>query len=211
MSQQLNLPGLEETGALFTPESIADPRHQLRKFTLFAAVFPAPDDAQRLAQRAAELRAHHGLQGKLTDPGRLHITLHEIAHFFPSLPLAHIDAAKAAAASVNCAAVPVVMQRALTFLGSNAFVLRCDAASDAALAELREALGQALTKTALRPKAAATPHMTMLYDDRRVAEHAIEPLRWTATRFALVVSHVGLHHHEWLGEWPLTRRQRQSD
>jgi 2'-5' RNA ligase len=45
--------------------------------------------------------------------------------------------------------------------------------------------------------------MTMLHDRRIVAEHAIEPIRWTATEFVLVLSHVGWTHHEWLRRWPL--------
>jgi 2'-5' RNA ligase len=43
----------------------------------------------------------------------------------------------------------------------------------------------------------------MLYDRKLVAEHPIQPIRWTATRFALILSHAGLGHHQWIKEWNL--------
>lgn len=46
--------------------------------------------------------------------------------------------------------------------------------------------------------------MTMLYDNRVIEEHALEPIRWTATEFVLVLSHLGKTHHQWLARWPLT-------
>ncbi len=45
--------------------------------------------------------------------------------------------------------------------------------------------------------------MTMLYDPLVILEHSVEPIGWTATRFALILSHHGLGHHEWLGQWQL--------
>jgi 2'-5' RNA ligase len=46
--------------------------------------------------------------------------------------------------------------------------------------------------------------MTMMYGVRRaVPEQTIEPIAWTADRFALVLSHVGATHHQWIRQWPL--------
>jgi 2'-5' RNA ligase len=88
--------------------------------------------------------------------------------------------------------------------------LRCNPDGDAAIARLRQSLAVALRRTGLHPDASRTPHMTMLYDPRHVAQHAIEPICWTATRFALILSHVGLGHHQWVAEWPLDTRPGSS-
>ena len=49
--------------------------------------------------------------------------------------------------------------------------------------------------------------MTLMYDDKHhSAEHPIEPIHWTATHFALILSHVGLGHHQRIAEWALTDR-----
>jgi 2'-5' RNA ligase len=45
--------------------------------------------------------------------------------------------------------------------------------------------------------------MTMSYSGRAVAEHAIEPIRWTAREFLLIDSHVGKTYHEVVGRWRL--------
>ena len=89
---------------------------------------------------------------------------------------------------------------------NNAFVLRCDARSHAAVARLRQTLASALQRSGLHPQPSGTPHMTMHYDQRVIAELPIEPICCTATRFALIISHHGLGHHKWLGHWQLAVR-----
>jgi 2'-5' RNA ligase len=135
--------------------------------------------------------------------------LHAIAAFKHTIPVQVIDAAKAAAAGSTCPPLPIVFDRASSFNrhgkpGGNAFVPRCDARSDAAVARLRQTLGLALRRGGLRPEPSSTPHVTMLYDPRVIHEPPIEPICWTATRFTLILSHQGLGHHEWLGDWQLT-------
>lgn len=113
-----------------------------------------------------------------------------------------------AAAGVVCPLLPVVFDRACSFnnRGSDksAFVLRCDAPSDSAVARLRQALRVALGGVGLDPKPSRTPHMTMRYDQRAISEHPIEPICWIARRFALILSHVGLEYHQWIGCWNLS-------
>lgn len=47
------------------------------------------------------------------------------------------------------------------------------------------------------------PHMTLLYDERVVEARPLEPLQWTATRFDLIHSHIGLSRYDHLASWPL--------
>ena len=208
MPDQMSLPGLDTAPALFQPEVIRSRPGPLLGYNLFLAIFPQHEDAQRVALVGAELRRRHGLQGQCLRTRHLHTTLHAVAGFKHTIPLPVIDAAMAAAAGVACPPLPIVFDRARSFSnnsnpGNNAFVLRCDPRSDAAVAKLRQTLAPALRRSGLHPQPSSTPHMTMLYDQRVIAEHPIEPICWTATRFALILSHHGLGHHEWLGHWQL--------
>ena len=45
-----------------------------------------------------------------------------------------------------------------------------------------------------------TPHVTLLYAERNVEEHPIEPIGWTVSEFVLIHSMRG---HVHLGRWPL--------
>lgn len=188
------------------PDVLRPSRGEAQDYTLFLAVFPWPDDAQRLAEAANALRRQHGLTGQCLLSERLHITLHALANFRQRIPQEIVDAVRAAAARVSCAPLPIACNQAMSFSSGQAkpFVLRCDAGSDAGIARLRQLLALELRRVGLRPRASATPHMTMLYDAQLIPEHAIPPICWTAGRFALVLSHVGRTHHQWLGEWALT-------
>ena len=49
-------------------------------------------------------------------------------------------------------------------------------------------------------KKAFMPHVTLLYAERSVEEHPIEPIRWTVNEFVLIHS---MHGHVHLARWPL--------
>lgn len=202
----MSLPGLDGVKPPFKPATIDSQFGQAACYNLFLAIFPSSGDAQRIAAVAADLRQRHHLGDKCLRVDGLHITLHVLANRQSIVPQEMVDAALAAAAGVACSSLPVVFDHAGSFHSrakKKPFVLRCDAAGDTAIARLRQPLQMALRRAGLRPNPSTTPHMTMLYDRRAVPEHPIEPMRWTATRFALILSHVGLEHHEWIGCWPL--------
>jgi len=48
-----------------------------------------------------------------------------------------------------------------------------------------------------------TPHMTLLYDTKRIVEQSVEPIEWTVHEFVLIHSHVGQHRYDILGRWRL--------
>ena len=208
MPEQLSLLGFGATAAPFTPERMSDQGGKLLGHTLFLAIVPQSEDAQRVAAAAADLSTQHGLAGTQLPPRRLHITLHAIAAYrkTQTIPQLDVDAARAAAASVVCPPLPIVFDRALSFTESDAFVLRCNTSGDAAVARLRQSLTLALRRVGLRHKPSSTPHMTLLYDKHHIAERPIEPICWTASRFALILSHVGVGHHQWIDQWPLADR-----
>lgn len=43
------------------------------------------------------------------------------------------------------------------------------------------------------------PHMTRLYDEKKILQHPIQPIIWTAGELALIRSHVGGTKYEYDG------------
>jgi 2'-5' RNA ligase len=205
MYGQLDLPGFEKSADVFVPDTVDATDRRLSDYLLFLAIFPKPDDAERLANAAVDVCHAHALPGPPTQADRLHVTLRILGRYEdPAIPKIDVDRAVAAASSVACPELPIVFDRVGCLeRGGNAFVWHCDAASRAAFARLEQAL---LNRLGRRPSN-REPHMTLLYSPpRAVTPLPIEPLRWTATRFALILSHRGLHHHQWIGEWALGER-----
>ncbi len=77
----------------------------------------------------------------------------------------------------------------------------------AAIKAMRQVLSAALAGAGQRRVAATqfTPHVTLLYDDKLVAEQPIPPIGWTVTEFVLIHSLLGKTEHIPLGRWPLGR------
>jgi 2'-5' RNA ligase len=173
---------------------------------LFFALFPDAQAAGRVADCARQLRAEHGLHGTPLKTERFHITLHHLGDY-AGLDQGVVDMASRAAAAVKASPFSVTFDRAASFSSSprnRPFVLR----GDAGLAELmvfQRALGVEMTKAGLGrwAKPTYTPHVTLLYDDRAVAEQAIKPITWTAGEFVLVRSLIGQTLHIPLARWPL--------
>jgi 2'-5' RNA ligase len=173
---------------------------------LFFALFPDAETAERIAQCARQLRAEHGLHGSPLKTERFHITLHHLGDY-AGLPPGVVDMAGKAAAAVKSLPFSVTFDRAASFSSSprnRPFVLR----GDTGLTDLmvfQRALGIEMTKAGLGrwAKPAYTPHVTLLYDDRAVAEQVVEPITWTAGEFVLVRSLIGQTLHVPLARWPL--------
>lgn len=173
---------------------------------LFFALFPDAQAAGRIAECAQQLRAELGLHGTPLKTGRFHITLHHLGDY-AGLPQGVVEMASRAAAAVKAAPFSVTFDRAASFSSSprnRPFVLRGDA-SLADLMAFQRALGVEMTRAGLGrwAKPAYTPHVTLLYDDRAVAEQAVEPITWTAGEFVLVRSLIGQTQHIPLARWPL--------
>lgn len=199
MPKQLSLPGFDPAP---TPNRPAHPR---APHTLFFAVLPPAGDLPRIEQTAQALLLQHGLTGKPIRAERKHVTLIVLGGYNDAVPQDVVDAASAAASALLMPVFEVVFDRALSFAGSGAFVLR--GADDAAPVDaFRQALGRALTQAGLWFRPIKTAHMTLAYDDRHVAEHLVEPVRWIAEDFVLIHSLAGQGVHRHLRRWPLLPR-----
>jgi len=204
MTEQLNL--FAEKPADFKLDITNASAGAPKEYSLFFAIYPALKDAQLIAHAIDALRRTHGLMGKPISPDRLHISLQAVAKFQSEVPQHVVDAARAAAARVTCPSLLINFDRMSFYPNETkaACVFHCDKDSASRIAPLRVQLGGALRDSGLHPKPTSAPHMTMLYDKLTYPiEDPIDPIEWTATRFVLVLSHVGASHHQWIGEWPL--------
>ena len=155
---------------------------------------------------ARDVRRRLGLTATPIPPERLHVSLLSVGGFSGSCPPAVIDAAMRAAGTVSMAPFKVGFDRVASFSashGQRALVLTGDGDGVAGFMRLQEALKHALMKAGLRlPRQSSfSPHLTMMYDENRTCDFAIEPIGWTVSRFVLVDSLVGQSRHVHLGQW----------
>jgi 2'-5' RNA ligase len=167
---------------------------------LFFAVLPDADTAARIHRLAHVLKCAHKFDRKTIEPQLLHVSLFFLGE--PSEPIVRI--AREAAAEVRMQPFQLWFDRSASFLGrpgSRPFVLVGDEGVER-LRSFRRALGSALAGRGLRrlAKRDFTPHVTVLYADRNVEEHPIEPIGWTVNEFVLIHSMRG---HVHLARWPL--------
>jgi RNA 2',3'-cyclic 3'-phosphodiesterase len=170
---------------------------------LFFAAFPDADAAARIFRLAEVVKGARQFDGDLILSDRLHVTL-----FFLDDgcgPREHIvRMACEAAQEVRMPSFDVWFDRIASFRGrpnNHPFVLLGDDGLSR-LKLLRRTLGAAMTRSGLRHLVNAdfTPHVTLLYDKRKIEEQPIEPIFWTVGEFVLIHSMYG---HVHLARWPL--------
>ena len=203
MSEQFTLPGFDSAPPRPPPSAKASTKFPGGRapYTLFFSIFPQAEAAKAIAIQAARLGREHGLVGKPLLAHRLHVTLHDLGGY-AQLPPDIVRTAREAGDAVAAPAFDVVFDHAMSFPSSGTYVL-CGSAGTAQLAAFRQSLGLAMDHAGLPVKRSFTPHMTVLYDRHPIAEHAIEPITWTAKEFVLINSHVGQGTHEVLGRWSM--------
>jgi 2'-5' RNA ligase len=187
MTDQLLFPGIEATRPLTD--------------SLFFAIVPDALARASIETVTQDLRDKYALTGKSLAE-RLHVSLHGLGEY-PSFPDGIAARAIEAAASVAMAPFEVMFDRAMSFSGKAGqlpLVLVGDG-TDGVVA-LQQALGGALAKAGLAARR-STPHLTLLYDVRRVDEQPVVPIGWTVRQFVLVHSLLGRGVYKSLGRWPL--------
>lgn len=186
------------TGDLF-PEAPPQPG------SVFFAILPDAETATRITALARDLRDEHGLKGE-PQVGRFHISLHAVADRADALPR-DIAAASEAAAAITTPPFDVALDQVMSFGSRNGELPFVLAGGDGlvALKAFHEALGRAMAwaRIGRHVKREANPHVTLLYDRRRVAPEPVGVIQWTVREFALVRSLHGQGRHVVLGRWPL--------
>lgn len=173
---------------------------------VFFAALPDATMSAGAGEIARDVRRRLRLTATPIPPERLHVSLLSIGGFSGSCPPAVIDAAMRAAGTVSMAPFRVEFDRFASFSGGHrqrALVLTGNGDGVAGFMRLQEALKHALTKAGSRPprQSCPSPHLTMMYDESRTCDFAIEPIGWTVSRFVLVDSLVGQSRHVHLGQW----------
>jgi RNA 2',3'-cyclic 3'-phosphodiesterase len=175
---------------------------------LFFAIFPTLEIAALVAQLTLRLCSELSLKGRPLTTGRLHVTLDHLGNFV-GLPKNIVDTARTVAAAIAEPPFEIVFDRVAS-LGhgrvNRPFVLRGNEGV-VALTAFRQTLVAALAEAGLGSgeRSSYTPHVTLLFDDRRVSERAVETVAWTAHEFVLVRSLLGRSRYVVLARWPLQR------
>jgi 2'-5' RNA ligase len=183
--------------SLFAPEPATD--------RLFFAIFPDPATAAGIARQADRLRTAQGLSGRPLAAERFHITLHHLGDY-AGVRRDIVAMATEAAEAVVAASFDVTFDRAASFHngGNNPLVLQGGEGLEA-LKAFQSALGLSMARAGLGRLVSKTftPHVTLLYDRRLVADLPIEPVTWTVRGFTLIHSLLGRTEHIPLARWSL--------
>jgi 2'-5' RNA ligase len=173
---------------------------------LFFSIFPDPPVAARISRTAWDLRRRYQLSGTPLVTSRFHSTLCACGH---RDGISQIVAAKAREAAAMVRAVPfkVSFNCAKSFFGKedhHPLVLTGDDGV-IGLTTLYSSLCMAMRRVGLQPPGSSsfTPHVTIIYDRRRIDEQSIEPVCWTVGEFVLVLSLIGRTKYIPLGRWQL--------
>lgn len=172
---------------------------------LFFAAHPDADASARIAALTQSLQRELALKGKAIPAERRHLTLLFVGTF-PVLPEGLSQRLAEAANDVRCDAFELCLDRVTSFDRrpvNRPIVLL--APSEGPVARLHDALATRLQAAGLPFEAHRPyrPHLTLLYDDQRVAPRAVEPVAWTVREFLLMRSLVGRSAHVPLARWPL--------
>jgi 2'-5' RNA ligase len=170
---------------------------------LFFALFPDERAMRQLERIATQLCIRHRLASAPITPERVHVSLAGFgAH--AGLPPDLVAGASDIAARIAARPFDVTFDRATSFLGRPRPLVLCGGNGVADLIAFQRTLGDAIQTSGLgRIKPQYTPHVTLLYDERGIEEHDIEPVRWTVREFVLVHSLRGLGRYIPLGRWQL--------
>ena len=195
-------------GASRDSKNMSAETHSVRPTdSLFFALFPDVRTAKHIESVTRTLCAEHRILGKPPAQQRLHVTLHHLGKF-RGLPSHAVVAARQAAAEVTLPPFDLVFDHVTSFERRNArnrpIVLGTQQKTPA-LAALYQTLGAALmrhTEFGCKFIPAFTPHLTLLYGDRHVAQD-IEPVKWTVREFVLIHSLLGRTRYIRLGRWSL--------
>ena len=199
MSDQLGLFGIDPVPPTTPAAKKARPPRKMHK--LFFALKPDAEDAQAFARYIRELDRQHFVGGQLLRVDRLHITLQVVGEF-DETPEPIVQVMRQVGDAVVANVFDISFDRAMYFQGARAYVL-AGGEGVQTVRDFHQNLCAEIGKVLPFKAPSLTPHMTMSYGGRVVAEHAIEPIRWTARELLLIDSHVGKTYHEVVGSWSL--------
>lgn len=172
----------------------------------FFAIFPDATAARTIGRVARNVRTAENLAGRPLAHTRFHISLCSLG-LADALSPGDLRTASVVAAALGAPAFPVCFDRLASFRVKKndqpLVLLGHDGVADV-IAFCRQ-LSDALKRRGLKVHSPArfTPHVTLLYDGRRVIERPVPQVSWPVTEFHLIRSLVGQGRYLTLGRWPL--------
>lgn len=168
----------------------------------YFALLPEPAAADMALRQARKA----GLPGRLQSADVLHVSLFGLGKY-AHLPPYRLANAQAAANAVFLPCFDLAFDRILNFgRGPHPHLVLAAKNGSTEIAHLCRQLaagpGAVPDADIILPR--INPHMTLVYDGRRIKEVLLaEPVRWTVREFVLVQSLYGQSRHEYLGRWQL--------
>ncbi len=171
----------------------------------FSRLSPELNVTTSTARLTRRLCREHGLKGRPLAAHRQHVSLYHVGDY-SGLPRDIVATACEAAATLVMPSFVVAFDRMASFnvrSDGQALVLR-GGDGVAGLMVLHQCLGAAMRKAGLRRSVPRyEPHMTLMYGDQCIVEHAVEAVGWTVKEFVLVHSLHGQTRYVLLGRWSL--------
>lgn len=194
MSEQSSLPGFDDAKKQATD-------------LIFLAVLPDVTAMPEIQRLTRQIIAQHGLTGRPTTDGRLHISLMELGEH-AGLPASLLDAISRAAGTVSQPAFDVAFDQVEIHAGTGKSkpCLLSESTRSNGFAALKDSLAQALKQQGVWRRKSPVPHITLLYDGKAVSKQPVGPAAWKVTEFVLLhrpLSEKGKPYNV-LARWPLT-------
>jgi 2'-5' RNA ligase len=168
--------------------------------SVFFALYPDAYTARRLDRLAWSLCHKYRLNGRPLADRRLHVSLCNIGDY------AGLTSEAAAAIDEAMAPFLVAFDEAKSFNGGHKQpVVLVGDDGVAGLMLLQHELVAALDKAGIgqRKRRPYNPHVTLLYDDRRIPDQPVEAISWIVREVVLVCSLHGQGRHIPLARWRL--------
>lgn len=169
---------------------------------LFFAIRPDEAAGAEIESLAERLKRAHRLKGRPITRARLHNTLAEV-HDTGTLT-ENIARAKAIGDRLWQHSFSVRFDWTASFQHKDdryPFVLRGEGSP---LRDFRATLRDEMLREGFAVERGFTPHVTLLWADRRVDEdYPVAPIAWTVRHFVLTASLQGYSHHIEVARWPL--------
>jgi RNA 2',3'-cyclic 3'-phosphodiesterase len=193
-------------GENFDPWAVPDEALSGRPDTVFLALQPPPEIADRAYQLGRGFHNKRGLHCSLIGPKRLHLTLLGVG-MYEALSRTIIEAICRIAASIAMQPFLVGLNRMMSLDNKRdwPFVLVGDDRTIPGIVMLCQQVIAALRRAGCRrfTRSSFTPHMTLFRSRCNLGERDIDEIKWFARDFVLIHSLHGLGEHEVLGRWPL--------
>lgn len=174
--------------------------------TLFFATPLDPETVERATELRLDLCRKEGLRGTPVEPDRLHVTAFGLLGFREPPPTYALELGRQIGSRVEVDEFTCSFDRLQTWRRKDGHLLALTGGDGTeGFRRLNRAL-QLATCEALdleaRPQP-ITPHVSLMYCDRPIAERSIGPLSWRVRSFTLVHSLVGATRDVHLQTWHL--------